>query len=136
MKDPFSKLSDLERNMRNVGNQASNPQAKAKQRAEQIKRQINQGTANLVGALCYVLGFPLLIIPFRDDWKKNPVIRYHSAHARVIWFATIISACTIIGLIIAVPLYLSGFYLASQAISGRRVHVPFLTQFVMSRGWA
>jgi hypothetical protein len=114
--------------------QARNPQAAAKQKADMIQRQINQGTANMISALCYVTGIMVLIVPLNKNWRKDPIIAYNKAHARILWLGIIICACSIIGSPVAVLLYLGGFYLASEAIAGRRPMAPFLTRFVTSRG--
>jgi len=135
VQDPFRNLSNLESEMNRAGNQLRNPGQAARQKADMIQRTINQGTANLISALCYVAAFPLLIIPLRKEWKADQVIRYHAAHARVIWFVMIIMACSIIGLPVFLLLFMGNLYLASEAIAGRRPHVPFLTQFIMQRGW-
>lgn len=135
MQDPFRNLSNLESEMNRAGNQARDPKAVAKQKADMIQRQINQGTANMISALCYVTGIMILIVPTNKQWRKDPIIAYNRAHARVLWLALIILSCTVVGLVLAVPLYLGGFYLASEAIAGRRPIVPFLTRFVTDRGW-
>jgi uncharacterized membrane protein len=128
-------MNKIESELNRAGNQLRNPGQAARQKADMIQRTINQGTANMVGALCYVTGIPLLIIPLRKEWKTNQIIRYHAAHARVIWFVMIICACSIIGIPVFLLLFMGNLYLASEAVAGRRPHVPFLTQFIMQRGW-
>jgi hypothetical protein len=121
--------------MNRAANQARNPGQMARQKADMIQRTINQGTANAVSALCYATGIPVLIIPMRKEWKTNQIIQWHYAHARVLWFVMLISACSIIGIPLFALLYMGNLYLASEAIAGRRPTVPFLTQFIMQRGW-
>jgi len=121
--------------MNRAGNQLRNPGQAARQKADMIQRTINQGTANMVSALCYVAGFPLFIIPMRKEWKTNMIIRYHAAHARVIWLVMLVCACSIIGLPVFLLLFMGNLYLASEAVAGRRPTVPFLTQFISRRGW-
>ena len=135
MQNPFDKLNGLEGQVNQAGSSMRNPQGQLQNRAADLQRTINTGTANVVSALCYVTGVVALIPLFKEDWKTNPMIKYHSGHARVIWAAILLFSCTIIGLPVAGLLWHSGFYLASEAVSGRSPHVPFMTQFLYSRGW-
>ena len=133
MQDPFRNLSNLEANANRAANQVRNPGGQARAKADMINRQINQGTANLISALCYITGFMILFAATKKEWKTDPQIRFHRAHAKVLWFAIIICSCTVVGLVLAVPLYMLGFYMGFQAISGLRAPVPFLTQFLYTR---
>lgn len=135
MQDPFRNLNQAESNLNRLGNQLQNPGQAARQKADMIQRTINQGTANTISALCYVTGFMCLVVAGRKQWKEDMVIRYHAAHARVLWLLILVTACSIIGLPVAVLTYLGGFYLASEAMAGRRPTVPFLTQLISRRGW-
>jgi|GEM_PF-1041856 len=132
--NPLDKLNKLENQLNNVGNQVRNPLGRMENQAANIQRTINRGTAGLVSALCYVTGIVSIIPLFKKDWKEDPLVRYHSAHARVMWLAMIIMSCTVIGLPVAGVLWLAGFYLASEAVSGRTTNVPFLTRILRTRG--
>ncbi len=135
MQDPFRNLNNLEGQVNRVVNQVNNPQAQIQSKANMIQRTINQGTSNMVSALCYVTGIVALIASFKKEWKEDPNIHYHAAHARVIWIGIILTFCSVIGIPVAGLLWLSGFFLASEAVSGRRRTIPFLTQFMYRRGW-
>lgn len=135
MQDPFKGLNKIESEMNRAAGQARNPGQAARQKADMIQRQINQGTANIIGALCYATGIVALIAGSRKQWREDQTIRYHAAHARFMWMVMIICACTVIGLLVAVPMYMGMLYLASEAVAGRRPTVPFITQFIQQRGW-
>lgn len=155
--DPFRNLQGLEGQANSLGQRVRNPQAQGKQQAEMIKRQLNQGTENLISALCYATGIVAVVSMFVKRWKQSPQIRFHSLHALVIWIVLLPLACLIvvpagtlvllsksnpgsglgtIGLLatglLAIPggLYMGGLFLASNAMRGGRITVPFLTQFL------
>lgn len=135
MQDPFRNLNQAEGKLNQVAGQARNPQAQLQSKRDQLQRTINQGTANVISALCYVTGIVALVANIRKEWREDPTIHYHSAHARVIWVGIILSFCSIIGIPVAALLWLSGFYLASEAVAGRRPVVPFLTTLMYNRKW-
>jgi hypothetical protein len=134
MQDPFNQLNRAEAEVNRAVNQFRNPQQQMKQQADMINRTLNQGTANMVSALCYVAGIPLLLVGARKEWRNDPTIKYNAAHARTLWIIMIVSFCSIIGSPLAVLLWFGCFYLASEAVAGRRPVVPFLTQWLMQRG--
>ena len=133
--NPFDKLNQLQQKANTLGNQASNPAQKLKNESSYVQRNINRGTSNVISALCYVTGIVAFIAGAKKDWKADPQVNYHATHARVLWVIMIVSFCSIIGLPLAVVVYLAGFYLASNAVSGGRMTVPFLTQFIYARKW-
>jgi uncharacterized membrane protein len=133
--NPFDKLNQLQQKVNSASAQASNPGARLKNESSYVKRSINQGTSNVVSALCYVTGIVAFIAGVKKDWKADPQVNFHATHARVLWVIMIVSFCSIIGIPLAAFLYLAGFYLASSAVSGGRQPVPFLTQFIYARHW-
>lgn len=155
--DPFRNLQGLEGQANSLGQSVRNPQAQAAQRADMIKRQLNQGTENLISALCYATGIVALIAMFVKQWKTSSQIRFHSLHALVMWAVLLPLGCIIlvpavallilsktspgsglgtIGVLAAgllvIPggFYMAGLFLASDAMRGSRRNIPFLTQFL------
>ncbi len=135
MQDPFKNLNQVESNLNRAANQVSNPQAQLQAKRNMLQRTINQGTANMISALSYVTGVVALVANMKKEWREDPTIHYHSAHARVIWTIILLSFCSVIGIPLAAFLWLAGFYLASEAIAGRRRAVPLLTQLMYRRKW-
>jgi uncharacterized membrane protein len=135
MQDPFRNLNQAESNLNRLAGQARNPQAQMQAKADMIKRTINQGTANMIGALCYVTGIVTIFARGRKVWREDPTVRYHSAHARALWMIILISFCSIIGIPVALLAYMGGFYMAAEAVAGRRPYIPFLTQLLYNRRW-
>lgn len=133
--NPFDQLNRLQQKVNSVQQQASNPGARLKNESSYVQRSINRGTSNVVSALCYVTGIVAFIAGVKKDWKADQQVNFHATHARVLWVLMIPFFCSIIGIPVAVILYLAGFYLASSAVSGGRQPVPFLTQFIYARHW-
>ena len=155
--DPFRNLQGLEGQANSLGQRVRNPQAQAQQQANMIKRQLNQGTENLISALCYATGIVAVISLFVKRWKDSSQIRFHSLHAVAIWAILVPLGCIIvvpagalvllsksspgsglgtIGLLatglLAIPgaIYMGGLLLAADAMRGGRRTIPFLTQFL------
>ncbi len=122
---------------------------------DMVKRQLNQGTENVVSALCYATGIVALLAVFVKRWKDSTQIRFHSLHALALWGILLPLSCIIlvpagillvlsrttrglgtIGLLatalLVIPggFYLGGLLLASDAMRGGRRMIPFLTQFL------
>ncbi len=135
MQNPLDKLNQAESKFNQATNRVRNPLGQAQNQLNMVQRTVNRGTANMVGALCYVTGVVALAPLIKKEWGQDSMIRYHAAHARVLWVIMLVLSCTLIGLPVAGLLYIAGFGLAAQAASGQMTNVPFLSRFIASRGW-
>ena|SRR5579859_2206736 len=135
MQNPFDKISQAAQQIQSVQQQTSNPLGRVQNEATFVKMQINRGTANVLSALCYVTGVFSLIVGLNKTWREDNQIHYHAVHARVLWTMMLICAITIIGIPIAILLYLVGFYMASIAVNGGAMRLPLLTDMIYQRHW-
>jgi uncharacterized membrane protein len=135
MQNPLDKLNQAESQFNQVANRVRNPVGQAQNQLGSVQRTLNRGTSNMIGALCYVTGVVSLLPLINKRMGQDSVVRYHAAHARVLWVIMLILSCTIIGLPVAGIIYVMGFGLAAQAVNGQMTNVPFLSRFIASRGW-
>src|SRR5260221_10552415 len=94
--DPFRNLDNLQGQANSLGQRVRNPQAQGQQQVDMVKRQLNQGTENVVSALCYATGIVALLAVFVKRWKDSTQIRFHSLHALALWAILLPLSCIIL----------------------------------------
>jgi uncharacterized membrane protein len=86
----------------------------------------------LLGWLIWPLA---VVVLFMEDKKNRPFLRYNAvlslALSVVAWGSSIIG----IGLCLGPLAFIYSIVLGIQAYQGKRVTVPFLTDFIKKQGW-
>lgn len=111
-------------------------QRRLQSRGRRYKRYAGRlsSTDFMISALMYVTGVVSLFGGMVEDWDTQ-FIRYHMVNARVLWTTMLLCTITVIGIPIAVALWLYSWYLGFRAYSGNFVRIPVLTGFAEGRGW-